>query len=629
LRNLERALASAALAVLPVIGALRFGAWFMGPFSAQRSLGQIESAVPATEPEGGYVSSRECQACHPDQYRSWHASYHRTMTQLATPEAVLGNFDGVELSEFVPASAPGGPREDRFQLSRRDGGYWVSLLRGNSAEIAGSTRIAMTTGSHHQQIVWSVDDRNQRLMMLPWSFLLDEKRWVPRTDAFLAPPEDPFGVSYWSDVCIECHSTQGRPRIDERAQSDDARVTELGIACEMCHGPGGPHVAANRWPWRRYAQRDREDATIVNPERLSARHASQICGRCHSVTSYPKADRWDGHWNAFVPGDELVSRGRLVVDPQSSDPAQRRAIAGIESALDGRFVHERFWADGAVRVAGRELNDVVTSPCFEGGEFSCLSCHSLHEYEDRSDQLATSALGDGACLQCHSGSRSVAANHTHHAPESSGSRCANCHQPYTTFGLLKAIRSHRVSSPSVAAELATGRPNACNACHLDQTLAWTQQQLERDYGVQPVPLDEAAQSIAAGPRWVATGDAGVRALAAWYLGWEPARRAAGSDWRPPYLAELLADPYSAVRAVAFRSLQRDPSYQDFAYDYVRARGSIGDAARERVQADWARQPTDAAPHPLAPLVAAERRLDRESWAQLLTARDTRPISLSE
>jgi len=34
---------------------------------------------------GGYRSSDTCRACHPSQYASWHASYHRTMTQVATP----------------------------------------------------------------------------------------------------------------------------------------------------------------------------------------------------------------------------------------------------------------------------------------------------------------------------------------------------------------------------------------------------------------------------------------------------------------------------------------------------------------------------------------------------------------
>src|SRR5258706_15854300 len=44
-----------------------------------------------------YVSSQTCRACHPSQYASWHASYHRTMTQVATPQSVAASFDGVRV----------------------------------------------------------------------------------------------------------------------------------------------------------------------------------------------------------------------------------------------------------------------------------------------------------------------------------------------------------------------------------------------------------------------------------------------------------------------------------------------------------------------------------------------------
>src|SRR3954453_17446919 len=41
----------------------------------------------------GYRASDGCRACHPSQYASWHASYHRPMTQLATPQAIATSFD--------------------------------------------------------------------------------------------------------------------------------------------------------------------------------------------------------------------------------------------------------------------------------------------------------------------------------------------------------------------------------------------------------------------------------------------------------------------------------------------------------------------------------------------------------
>ena len=45
---------------------------------------------------------------------------------------------------------------------------------------------------------------------------------------------------------------------------------------------------------------------------------------------------------------------------------------------------------------------------------------------------------------------------------------------YAIRSYYESIRSHQVSSPSVAESLPpVGRPNACNLCHLDRTLAWT------------------------------------------------------------------------------------------------------------------------------------------------------------
>jgi hypothetical protein len=49
---------------------------------------QFLQKLPVEKRPGGYVRSETCRSCHPDQYTSWHRSFHRTMTQRATPEAV-------------------------------------------------------------------------------------------------------------------------------------------------------------------------------------------------------------------------------------------------------------------------------------------------------------------------------------------------------------------------------------------------------------------------------------------------------------------------------------------------------------------------------------------------------------
>lgn len=619
----------ATLIGLVALGIGRTIVWYEGPYEASLSRLEIESAAPTKKSEGDYVSSRDCRNCHPDAYRAWHDSYHRTMTQLATPGAVVGDFDNVELSWLAPPGGPGGERRlERYRLSERDGQYWVTALHPISGLPGRDARVVMTTGSHNHQIYWIQNGDQGELINLPFTYLIDQQRWVPRTDSFLSPPDDPFGLVYWNEVCIECHSTAGRPRL-EAGKPSDTQVTELGIACETCHGPAGPHIAANQSPIQRRLQREKADPSIVNPERLPANRSADLCGRCHSIISYLGTDRWDGHWNEFKPGDKLESRGRLVLRPESRRPAQRRAISEHLRAEGPRFLRDRFWADGGVRVTGRELNDVRASPCYKGGEFSCLSCHSMHGYESASDQLAPDMDGDAACLQCHESFGDDVSAHTRHAVDSEGSRCANCHMPYTTYGLLKAIRSHRVSSPSIQAERRTGRPNACNVCHLNRSLAWTQTQLARDFAVKPVPLADNERLVAAGPRWIATGDAGVRALAGWYMGWAPARQASGEAWMAPYLAELLADPYAAVRSVASESIRTLPGFGDLEYDYVAAKGVVGVTARTRVQMDWVRRVKGETTSIPGPLGITGSEIDRQAWENLMKERNMLPIALTE
>jgi hypothetical protein len=176
--------------------------------------------------------------------------------------------------------------------------------------------------------------------------------------------------------------------------------------------------------------------------------------------------------------------------------------------------------------------------------------------------------GNPACLQCHSTFATKLAEHTHHAGDSAGSLCYNCHMPHTSYGLLKATRSHTVTSPSVASSLQTGRPNACNLCHLDKSLAWTQERLKSWYAIAPTNLPPDEADTAASVLWLLRGDAGQRALIAWHMGWSDAHKASGKDWLAPYLAQTLTDTYAVVRYVGQRSLKRLPGFETFVYDYT-------------------------------------------------------------
>ena len=320
------------------------------------------------------------------------------------------------------------------------------------------------------------------------------------------------------------------------------------------------------------------------PTRLDPQRSSQVCGQCHSVWEFRDA-AGERQANArgfpYRPGDELRDTRFL---PQPTEQRRSPELAAFV-ARDPAFVTGSFWPDGMIRVSGREYNGLIDSPCFKNGDdpqrtLSCFACHTMHKPPDDprpvaewadTHQVAPGMDGNAACAQCHPAVADDAAAHTRHAPDSAGGTCYNCHMPYTSYGLLKAIRSHTVSSPSVAETVAAGRPNACNLCHLDRTLAWTGAALEAWYDLPTPRLTEDERTVAAGLLWAMRGDAGERALTAWALGWAPAQAASGTSWMVPHLAELLNDPYEAVRYIAYRSLRTLPGYAGVDYDYVASR----------------------------------------------------------
>jgi hypothetical protein len=573
-----------AVAVLTLSAAF---AWTIGI----RNRVELESRIsyrPTQVRDEGYVSSETCRACHPSQYATWHDSYHRSMTQLATPDTVRADFDGVT----VAAVKNGRP----LRLERRGNEFWAEMddpdWDGTGGAPPRITRqVVMITGSHHQQVYWYRTDNSRVIGQLPAMYLIADGRWIPRGAAFLSPSGGtwPSEEGRWNRVCVACHATHGKGLtsppgwVPVESQVADTKVAEFGIACEACHGPSEEHVAKNRDPLRRYWLHltGQPDPTTVQPQRLSPHLSSQVCGQCHAVWDfYDDEDHREANEEGlpFRPGDDL-RKTRFVAQPSQDmqSPKMRELLLSSPS-----FVRDSFWADGMVRVSGREYNGLIDSPCFtdardETQMMSCFSCHTLHKTDDDprsvkewadTHQVSPGMQGNEACLQCHSAFRANVTAHTKHQADSTGSSCYNCHMSYTTYGLLRAMRSHQISNPTVAASVETGRPNACNQCHLDKTLAWTSDYLEKWYGTPRAALDQDQQTIAASLLWLLRGDAGQRALAAWSMGWQPAQRASGTTWTAPYLSVLLNDPYDAVRFIAYRALRSQPGFAQFDYDFI-------------------------------------------------------------
>ena len=457
------------------------------------------------------------------------------------------------------------------------------------------------------------------LHQVPFAWWVEDARWVHEDATFLQPPPGHGPVeSYeqtWNGGCDQCHAV-APARVRAEGPKTLGRATELGIACEACHGAGRAHADHFRSPFARYAARLglTEVDDIVNPAELPPDRASAVCGQCHGELAH-LADQPA----AFEPGSDLADWAHVV---QDIHPRPEWLLDALEEDPD-RLQHG-FWRDGTGRVAGRDINAMWASGCAENGDMSCLSCHSLHRYESPDDMLAPGYETDRSCVECHPAVAAEGAAHHHHGEGSAGASCVNCHMPHTTLGLLKAIRSHRVTSPSVVATVQTGKPDACTLCHLDRSRKELAGAMTDWYG-QP-----ALEQVVVGSHdrsgavdLLLRGDAAQRAVVAWHLGWGPALEASGSDWQAPMLAATLDDPYAAVRYIAGRSLRQLPGYEGLAYDYT----SSGEARQAVADAVIGRWP-GARPNP-AVLVGPDGQIDQDtlSWFQLL--RDDRPVVVSE
>ncbi|MCY2963842.1 MAG: multiheme c-type cytochrome, partial [Planctomycetota bacterium] len=478
---------------------------------------EFQRLVPDEVLDAGYVGSKECRECHQEQHKSWHDSYHRSITRRPSDEAIIPEFND---QEYRVA-----PR--KFKLFRKGDEFWMNFQDPDELRLNPKTPVpfvdrpvALVTGSHYQQIFWYPTGIPRILGQLPIYHILETEEWVPATAAFLTPPTPAqhTATGEWNANCVECHATFGRPRPTADGEIDTL-VAEFGVSCEACHGPGERHVAARRnLPAGQVLALDADP--IVNPRRLDHRRSTEVCGVCHSynvarTTDIRAREKQEGQ--KYRPGDDFSLTRKLLRPTDDTLVDIRRADGDPD-----KFFEQRFWRDGMVRTGGHEFNGLAESACFKKGEMSCLSCHDMHQRPDdkrpakewANRQMSPTGMTDAACLGCHASEKFAASEHTHHLTDSSGSRCVNCHMPHTDYGLLHAQRSHQISSPRVETQLRSGRPNACNLCHLDQTLGWTADRLREWYSHPRPKLDANLEEVSQGAWLALAGDAGQRALVA-------------------------------------------------------------------------------------------------------------------
>jgi predicted CXXCH cytochrome family protein len=606
----------------PILIAVTAAAVAGGAMALARSV-RASLEAPVDFHRTGYARSESCLPCHPGRHASWRRTYHRTMTQEAGPQSVVGDFDDARYTFDGVLS----------RFTREGGVYFVETLGPDGRP--GRFAVAMTVGSRRfQQYVARFGDRHLRL---PLAWNVEERRWFHLNGGFLTPDGSSFSVhtALWDGNCIFCHNVKAKPGYDWDRRRFESGVEEKGVACEACHAPGGEHVARNANPLRRYVLHytGQADPTIVNPRRLAPLRRTQVCGHCHGQRVPEPTGRIRELMSAgdpFVPGEDLSAYTR---------PIQR------ETRLDGVDLSLRFWGDGTPRLTAYEYQGLLLSAKHETSELSCLSCHAAHS-GDPKGMIEPEMRGRKGCLQCHESIGRDVHAHTRHAADGTGSDCYSCHMPRLVYGLLETHPSHRIQSPDPARAWRRGMPEACTLCHLDRTAVWAAREYGRLFG-KDVPEDLPSGPGFALPesvRALAGGDVVQRVVALRAMTEERSatRDARSRLWVVPFLLMGLEDDYAAVRHFAGRGLREalarpgalDPAeaarWAELPAFDPQAPGPARAAALEAYRTFWRTLdkrglPSDA--HALGLDSAYEA--DRPRLAALVAGRDARAISIGE
>ena len=606
-----------------------------------------DPTAPGTHQSEGYVGAAECKSCHPGAYDSWSHTYHKSMTR---PASILVDRELDRLPQ-LPVSLQADDRS--FELLIAGGQVVVQgpdlheigqqlaqiiatsetshTWRAQKAKQAWlnaklvTRNIVLVTGSHHYLALWVAGERGAALRQLPFVFLLDEQRWIPRKEAFLQPPDALPHIARFNANCIQCHTVAGRPRQSEGNdefsgefwEQYESDVVDLGIACEACHGPGRNHAQSFKSPFARFLARYGKHNPLAAKENAPSTHiflpkadnpetTSAACGQCHSYFLPNDPDSWwsSGFTQNYKAGSDLSSSRQVLRSPNSEEVNDQEHESSPKLSV---ATEDLFWQNGSIMVGGREYNGLLESPCYQRGsgtrKMSCVSCHSMHSGEP-TDQISPQFMEKNSnkmCTQCHS---TTSEKHARHRSDSPGALCINCHMPKTSYALLSGIRSHHITSPSQLPSQSTARdaPSACALCHTDRDAHWLETKVaEFSMGVTQATTSGGAPSPGQETRvpWAIekamTGHAAMRAILLSALASPEALKTAGREPFDLVVDELLKDEYAAIKHMARR-----------AQPYVERSAPL-----------------------LTPTARANISVSRDELRELRKARDHRPMVISE
>ncbi|OGS01671.1 MAG: hypothetical protein A2V88_10945, partial [Elusimicrobia bacterium RBG_16_66_12] len=200
------------------------------------------------------------------------------------------------------------------------------------------------------------------------------------------------------ETCAGCHaevSEKFSKTFHGRKSLSSAKLTD---ACESCHGAGGAHADGGG-----------DVAKIINPKKLDASAAADLCLKCHTNKNVMM---WKTSHHA--------QNGLSCLQCHSVHEG-----TGRTSLKDRAVFEERIQTETCLKCHKKQKADMrlASHHPLPEGKMSCVSCHNPHGGIEGSLKADSS---EELCARCHAEKAGPFANE--HPPVSDS--CMNCHLPH-------------------------------------------------------------------------------------------------------------------------------------------------------------------------------------------------------
>jgi len=379
-----------------------------------------------------------CVDCHQQQHQSWSASDHFHAMASASLETVLGDFNNAKF-EFEGFSSVFFMHEGRFYCKTQDEKNELSTFE--ISHVFGITPLQQYLVQRPTSTPPPAGHM-PKTQVLPFAWDVNKKAWYHIYAHDPPAPGDPIHwtgwAQNWNHMCADCHVTTYKKEYDHQKKDYTSSYQAGYVDCGACHQMKEDHYSSAK---KNLDAKKSSEQITTHPliDFQKQKNEMQACAPCHAHREHLS--------EGFTPKSKLEDHYAI-------------------SLLSEDLYHH----DGQIKEEVYVMGSFLQSKMYRMG-VRCSNCHDPHS-------LKIKLPNNGVCAQCHDPKVFDAPTHHHHAENSTGARCIECHMPESVYMGIDRRRDHSIRIPRPDLSQKVGAPNACTGCHLEESRRFQAEQYQ-------------------------------------------------------------------------------------------------------------------------------------------------------